>query len=100
MATHCSILAWRTPWTEKPGRQLSRESQRVGHDRSNLAHTHTYEFKAILNRVIREDLTARMTLSKDLRDVGGAGGRASQAKGMSKVPEAGTCLISLGMAVA
>jgi len=100
MATHSSILAWRTPWTEKPGRQLSRESQRVGHDRSNLAHTHTYEFKAILNRVIREDLTARMTLSKDLRGVGGAGGRASQAKGMSKVPEAGTCLMSLGMAIA
>ena len=20
MATHCSILAWRMPWTEKPGR--------------------------------------------------------------------------------
>ena len=19
MATHCSILAWRTPWTEEPG---------------------------------------------------------------------------------
>ena len=21
MATHCSILAWRIPWTEEPGRQ-------------------------------------------------------------------------------
>ena len=20
MATHCSILAWKTPWTEEPGR--------------------------------------------------------------------------------
>ena len=20
LATHCSILAWRTPWTEEPGR--------------------------------------------------------------------------------
>ena len=32
MATHSSILAWRIPWTEDPGRLLSRGSQRVGHD--------------------------------------------------------------------
>ena len=28
MATHCSILAWRIPWTEEPGRLQSMESQR------------------------------------------------------------------------
>ena len=32
MATHSSILAWGTPWTEKPGRLMSMGSQRVGHD--------------------------------------------------------------------
>ena len=32
MATHSSILAWKTPWTEEPGRLQSMESQRVGHD--------------------------------------------------------------------
>ena len=32
MATHSSILAWRTPWTEEPGRLQSMRSQRVGHD--------------------------------------------------------------------
>ena len=32
MATHCSILAWRIPWTEEPGRLQSVGSQRVGHD--------------------------------------------------------------------
>ena len=32
MATHSSILAWRIPWTEKPGRLQSIGSQRVGHD--------------------------------------------------------------------
>ena len=31
-ASHSSILAWRIPWTEKPGRLQSMESQRVGHD--------------------------------------------------------------------
>ena len=32
MATHSRILAWRTPWTEKPGGLQSMGSQRVGHD--------------------------------------------------------------------
>ena len=32
MATHSSILAWRIPWTEEPGRQQSMGSQRVGYD--------------------------------------------------------------------
>ena len=29
MATHSSILAWRIPWTEEPGRLQSIGSQRV-----------------------------------------------------------------------
>jgi len=32
MATHSSILAWRNPWTEKPGRLQSIGLQRVEHD--------------------------------------------------------------------
>ena len=32
MATHSSILAWRTPWTEEPVRLHSVGLQRVGHD--------------------------------------------------------------------
>ena len=39
LATHSSILAWRIPWTEDPGGLQSTGSQRVRHDRSNLAHT-------------------------------------------------------------
>ena len=31
-ATHSSILAWKIPWTEEPGRLQSLESQRVRHD--------------------------------------------------------------------
>ena len=34
MEYHSSILAWRIPWTEKPGRLQSTGSQRVGHDRA------------------------------------------------------------------
>ena len=32
MATHSSILAWRTRWTEEPGGLQSMGSQRVRHD--------------------------------------------------------------------
>ena len=32
IATHSSILAWRIPWTEEPGRLQSVGLQRVGHD--------------------------------------------------------------------
>ena len=52
MATHCSILAWRTWWTVEPGRLQSMGSQRVGHDWSDLhtqalgTHTHIHVFSA------------------------------------------------------
>ena len=34
MATHSSILAWKIPWTEEPGRLQSMGLQRVGHGSS------------------------------------------------------------------
>ena len=32
MATHSSILTWKIPWTEEPGRLQSMGPQRVGND--------------------------------------------------------------------
>ena len=32
MATHSSILAWKTPWTKEPGGLQFMGLQRVGHD--------------------------------------------------------------------
>ena len=32
MAPHSSILAWKIPWTEDPGRLQSMGSLKVGHD--------------------------------------------------------------------
>ena len=40
IATHTSNLAWRIPWTEKPGGLQSLGSKRAGHDWSNLACMH------------------------------------------------------------
>ena len=39
MATQPSILAWRIPWTQEPGRLRSMGSQRVGHDLVTNTHT-------------------------------------------------------------
>ena len=38
MATHSSILAWKIPWTEDPGRLQFMGSQRVGHDWATSLH--------------------------------------------------------------
>ena len=38
MATNSSILAWRIPGAEEPGRLQSIESHRIGHDWSDLIH--------------------------------------------------------------
>ena len=42
MATHSSVLAWRISWTEEPGWLQFIGSQRVRHDWSDLACTHTW----------------------------------------------------------
>ena len=39
MATHSSILAWKIPWTEEPGRLQYMESQRVGTQLSDFTYT-------------------------------------------------------------
>ena len=44
VATHCSILAWRIPWAEEPGRLQSMGSQIVRHNWSDLARTHIRKY--------------------------------------------------------
>ena len=46
MAAHSSVPAWRTPWTEEPGRLQSLGSQRVRHDRV----TNSFTFKGDTSR--------------------------------------------------
>ena len=36
MVSHCSILTWRIPWMEEPGRLQSMGLQRVGYDRATI----------------------------------------------------------------
>ena len=37
MATHSSILVWRIPWTEEPGRLQVMGSHRIGHKLKRLS---------------------------------------------------------------
>ena len=52
MATHSSTLAWKIPWSEKPGRLQSMGSQRVGHDWATSLH-----FTSLIDNISNEKLT-------------------------------------------
>ena len=56
MATLSSITAWRIPWTEEPDGLQSIGSQRVGHNWSDLAHTHTQDVTSGVSEDKRESL--------------------------------------------
>ena len=43
MATHSSILAWKIPWKEEPGRFQSTGSQRVGNDWATSLYSYAEE---------------------------------------------------------
>ena len=47
MATHSSILAWKIPWMEEPGRLQSMGSQRVGHDWATSLHLTSLEIDSV-----------------------------------------------------
>ena len=48
MATHSSILAWRIPWMEEFGGLWFIQSQRVGHDWSDLACMHYISYVQVM----------------------------------------------------
>ena len=58
MATHSNILAWRIPWTEEPGGLPSTVSQRVGHDRNDLAHTHAPRNPKTQEKILKTQRTS------------------------------------------
>ena len=60
MATQSSILAWRIPWTEEPGKLQSMGSQRVGHDWATNTHTETHTNKL---HYINQNISASLILS-------------------------------------
>ena len=53
MATHSSILAWKIPWTEEPGRLQSMGSQRVEQD-PVTKHASMYQLGRFMETKFRE----------------------------------------------
>ena len=91
MATHSSILSWKIPWIEEPGRLQSMESQRVGHQ---WAHTHIrYDTSRL--RVTRRKIKGRakgilhpqQLLSLCLEDDGWMDGSLSLHTSHSPLPQ-------------
>ena len=61
MATHSSILAWKIPWTEKPGGLQSMGSQRVGHDWvTSLTFSFPYRTPGKTTRVTRRTFAGKV----------------------------------------
>ena len=57
MVIHYSILAWRIPWTEEPGRLQSMELQRVRPQQSVCARTHTHVCMWLTHFAVQQKLT-------------------------------------------
>ena len=75
MATHSSIIAWRMPWTEEPGKLQSIGLQRVGHDLRDLACMHACPTWEIPESV-------QICLTKSLFKLGGAPPTSWKRKGI------------------
>ena len=60
MAIHSSILAWRIPWTEEPGRLQSMELPSCTwlNDTHNI-YTHTYFFTLLILKKVHKSVSLR-----------------------------------------
>jgi len=54
MAPHSSILAWKIPWTEEPGRLQSMGSQRVRHDGATSLSLSLYNITMVFTVTIKK----------------------------------------------
>ena len=57
MTTHSSILAWKIPWMEEPGRLQSMGWQRVGHDFTfTFTFTRLFQSRSVNRSVMSDSL--------------------------------------------
>ena len=70
MATGSSILAWRIPWTEEPGRLQFTGSQRVGHDWHMYNIKKWYKWTYLQNRNRLTDIDNKPMITKEERQEG------------------------------
>ena len=88
MATHSSILAWKIPWTEEPGRLQSLGSQRVGHNWVTSLSFQAY-MGASQGALVVKNLP---TNSGDITDMGSTPGSGRTPRGGHGNPLQYSCL--------
>ena len=84
MASHSSILPWRSPWTEEPGRLQSMDSQKVRHDLATKPPTATTCASAG-----KEPACDAGDLGSPACDAGDLGSPACDVGDLGSVPELG-----------
>ena len=90
MAPHSSILAWKIPWTEQPGRLQSMGSRRVGHDwaTSLYTYTHLQNFKVSKTQIYtipKDECVSIFSSSIDWGQRGAGGGHSFKITVYSKI---------------
>ncbi|XP_070306318.1 succinate dehydrogenase assembly factor 4, mitochondrial isoform X2 [Odocoileus virginianus] len=73
MATHSSILTWRIPWAEEPGRLHSMNHKRVGHE--------------LMTKTTVFTLPGSPLLCNSLRKISSQGGKTEPSKQPLKKPK-------------
>ena len=70
LATHSSVLAWRSPWTEEPGGLESMGSQRVGHDCVTSTHAcpGSMSWQMVVHGVAESDTTQQLNERNELHE--------------------------------
>ena len=70
MATHCSTLAWKSPWAEDPGGLQSMGSQRVRHSlATERTHTQSWVIVELTLRLEKPRASAIWSLRVSARDI-------------------------------
>ena len=62
MAAHFNVIAWRSPWTEEPGRLQSMASQRAGHDWVTNTLWEVYWFFSVVGSISLEPSKSFLSL--------------------------------------
>ena len=93
MAPHSSILAWKMPWTEEPGRLQSMGSQRVGHD---WATSLSLFKKTVMGQGVRSTLGAVCNSQHPLWTLGAAPPTTSGESYLSPLTSQGSINTEIG----
>ena len=86
MAIHCSILAWKTPWTEDPCRLQFTGLQRVGHKRTHTYNKQNLDYVEIELVIKKKKKKLHLPTNNTLKPKGFTGVINHMFKGLTLIP--------------